>query len=707
MSHEKSSLDTQQWQGDNKPATQELARDFEQLEHGMDGYQEAARRNADTRHARWSGQSRDFRKHGAPGKVFPWDGASDIQDWSVDELVNEDVALALVAMWESEVAAHSHKPSSAADAFTAAQYMRYIMENLEELDDQAELAFNNYFEGGIFAMGTFWKEETALQQRKITLQEIAEFDNQLFILISDPNTQDEAILALQQLFPRAGKPQLRKAVKELRDSEDNSTILRLPVVIKARPFVRTFIMGEDILIPPETQDGDQLSRIHTIEYLEPATIRGRVHDEGWDEKWAEDVIERGKGIDNFPTHFRRRSLATRRFGIQTRKNLVKVVTTYQYASDKNGVPGWYYTVYSPHLPNNKQGNAHAAKNELLNFQPSRHPFTIGALERTTRRILDARGYGETARSAQNQLKIEQDSQIDNSGLSTVPTIEYISGTRPPEVGPGRKNAVRRKGSWGYVETPPSTNKSRQVEIDLRNHLRRRFGRATPDSDPTRTQAMNRRLIKRCLGFIRRVMINCWQLEVQFGKPETHFQVLGNQGMQVFQNNGHPFDFTFTFDTRKLDNADLLEEYKTIGDIAAKFDQKGEVNTSELLRGMLAAINPMVAQRVLQPPEVAQQEEIKEEMKMLEQMFAGFDVDVPESNINAPLRLQIVQGWIQGSENIPARDIQQRLQSDESFGARIQKHVQQLQFVITQQENATIGRLGTAPGNAPTQIAAPV
>lgn len=67
------------------------------------------------------------------------------------------------------------------------------------------------------------------------------------------------------------------------------------------------------------------------------------------------------------------------------------------------------------------------------------------------------------------------------------------------------------------------------------------------------------------------------------------------------------------------------------------------------------------------------------------------VNAPEG-ANSQLRLQVVQQWITGTEEIPAED--------EKFAQRIQTYVQQLEFQQQQQRNAMTGQLGAAPGNVP-------
>jgi len=81
------------------------------------------------------------------------------------------------------------------------------------------------------------------------------------------------------------------------------------------------------------------------------------------------------------------------------------------------------------------------------------------------------------------------------------------------------------------------------------------------------------------------------------------------------------------------------------------------------------------------------------------IFSGQVVNAPES-ANVQLRLQMLQQYLQGTEEIPASDIQERMQTDEQFAARLQNYASQLEFQQTQQRNALTGQLGAPPGNVP-------
>ena len=60
----------------------------------------------------------------------------------------------------------------------------------------------------------------------------------------------------------------------------------------------------------------------------------------------------------------------------------------------------------------------------------------------------------------------------------------------------------------------------------------------------------------------------------------------------------------------------------------------------------------------------------------------------------------------GTPEIPAQDVQNRMQEDENFAKRLQTYAGQLEMMQAQQKNAIVGALGTAPGNVPgTSVAA--
>jgi len=113
----------------------------------------------------------------------------------------------------------------------------------------------------------------------------------------------------------------------------------------------------------------------------------------------------------------------------------------------------------------------------------------------------------------------------------------------------------------------------------------------------------------------------------------------------------------------------------------------------------SAVDPNLAAKLIMPANEATTKEIIETSQDIAKIFSGQVVNALEG-ANSQLRLQVVQQWIQGTPEIPAEDVQARMQEDEKFAQRIQTYVGQLEFMQTQQKNALVGQLGTAPGNVP-------
>jgi hypothetical protein len=63
-------------------------------------------------------------------------------------------------------------------------------------------------------------------------------------------------------------------------------------------------------------------------------------------------------------------------------------------------------------------------------------------------------------------------------------------------------------------------------------------------------------------------------------------------------------------------------------------------------------------------------------------------------------MKVIESYLQGTEEIPAQDVQKRWQEDEAFKARLDAYVKQIQHQAQQRQNALTGKLGTPPGNVP-------
>jgi hypothetical protein len=153
------------------------------------------------------------------------------------------------------------------------------------------------------------------------------------------------------------------------------------------------------------------------------------------------------------------------------------------------------------------------------------------------------------------------------------------------------------------------------------------------------------------------------------------------------NPDEDFDIKISFDV--LNNDPETQEAR-LGQFVnlLQLDKNGRINTDSLLESMAAAIDPIMADAILQPAEQASQQVVKLVTDDLSKIFAG--IEMPARPNGAQVALQVIQQYV------AQPDVAQRVEQDEAFRGRLEKYAQQYQFALTQMQNAEIGRVGTAP-----------
>lgn len=194
---------------------------------------------------------------------------------------------------------------------------------------------------------------------------------------------------------------------------------------------------------------------------------------------------------------------------------------------------------------------------------------------------------------------------------------------------------------------------------------------------------------------------CWSLQRSYGTPDLWFRVTGNeQGAQiVMDETAELYDFDITWDSMNADSEKVLKKLETVGQVLAQYDRSGQARYDEYLRIFLEAVDPNLASKLIAPAQEATNKEIEETSADLAKIFSGQVVTAPQ-NANVQLRMQLMQQYLEGTQEIPAEDVQARVQEDEQFAARLQNYASQLEFQQIQQRNALTGALGAPPGNVP-------
>jgi len=259
-----------------------------------------------------------------------------------------------------------------------------------------------------------------------------------------------------------------------------------------------------------------------------------------------------------------------------------------------------------------------------------------------------------------------------------------------------------------MEIPRYSNASMEVEMQIRQLADKLTGRPTGPDDAVEANSVRQNLVNRWLEGWKQVLNRIWCLDRTYGGPQIWFRVTNNEqgAMLMMDETAEVYDFNITWNSMNQDEEKVLQKLDTIGKLMATYDRQGVSRFDIYLRKVIEAIDPNLANQLIMPSQEATTKEIIETSNDIAKIASGQVVNAPENGANPQLRLQVLQSYIQGSEAIPATDVQERLQSDENFAKRLQTYAGQLEFQQQQQMNARIGQLGTAPGNVPgTSVAA--
>jgi hypothetical protein len=413
-------------------------------------------------------------------------------------------------------------------------------------------------------------------------------------------------------------------------------------------------------------------------FLTAQELEKKVANEGWDEDWVENAIERLRGKDSM--YYDGEKLKTdTRLPITDDNDLVMVVYCYQRLIDEeDGSEGIYCTVFHP----STEGYA---KHELLNGYDD-YPFVVTRLSNNQKRMYEVQTFSDILRGPQMQIKTERDSRIDRASLATLPPLMHPAGKPPSDWGPGRRVPYRRLGEIQFGPTPPVDNGSIEVEVSMIGQADRSVGL---DMNNPLASMRQQYFVSKFLDHVRDVLNTAWKLFQRMGPDEVFFQVTGNPNPQVM-TKGSPdenFSIVVNFDSQSNDPETAETQLKNMVSLV-QLDRNGIMDVNKLLEFTASSINPIFADYVLQPAEEAQQKVMKNVTDDLAKIFAG--IEVPAQPNGAQIAMQLVQAYVQQP------DVAQRAQSDEAFAARLQKYAEAYQFQLQQAQNAEIGRIGTAP-----------
>ena len=683
--------------GEAGPDYPSLKRDFELCVSNLQPYVDQCRENYDTRFALWDGQSADGRKHAREGAKIdptPWDGASDLRVFLTDEAVNAKVAMLAMAFRKAQLVAVPVEGNDLKRAKIVSNFMKWLVQTqIPEIDREVELLGNYLCEKGVAATGQFWemtREKTLLTLQLSDLQ--AQFpEADVMVMLTDPAMTDTLRALFEEMYNCTAK-KARKMIEDLRTT--GRTTVPVAGREKSRPVVRAFNLDENLFIPNSSTDLETAPAVYRVQYFSAEQLRSFAATEGWDEKWVDAAISTCRGKYITPTTNEYIRVHSRSFNYiqEEMDNLIGVVYAYQRLSDEDGIPGIYLTVFTPLMGPDGGEHLGYAKHGLLGYAHGQYPFVIHRREFLSRRLHDSRGIPEVGKPIQDQIKVHKDSRIDAASLAILPPMGYPVGRPPARWGAGARIPERRPNEYHFLDRPMPDGNTEASETQLRNDFNRYLGFASATGDQQFALMKNQFETDKFMSSWSKAFRQIWSLYQQFGSEQVYFRVVGLRQQDPIQfikgGQDEEYDFILNYQVESMDTEKTFEKIKQIAQIVATADREGVVDYSEWLQAMIEAIDPTIAERIIQPKDVGQQKVVGELQDMLAKVYAGQDQDI---KVGTPpeLGLQVIQGYVQGDPVV-----QQRLQNpNDPFGKRIEKLTKQLQFQVQQRENAKIGRLG--------------
>jgi len=668
-----------------EPDIESLRYAYDQSVVELEAYFDLCRESYDERRNWWPGKSRDLRKHGAD--AFPWEGASDMESHVIDERITRLVSLFMASLSRANIRAFPVEVQDVARAKVVSNFLKWMISSgyISRFSREMELGANYLLERGLLISYVGWHSEDRKFLQRLDLNQIAQVSPQLAEMILAGQNEDQMVAMLQRTFDGVTVKRAKKALAELADVGS----AELPVVRRQvnAPEVKTLAPDGDFIFPPYVTDPQRAPYCFWKTYYTAQELQNKVATDGWDEDFVDLVIDRYRGvnIDSIEREQEgRRSLSLTDNAYEA-EELIEIVYGFQRLVDKeDGSEGIYCTVF--HKEFSGDGDVPGfAKFELLNGYED-YPVVVTKLSEDSKRLYDTMTVPSLLKGIQQQVKIERDSRIDRNSLATVPPILHPVGQAPTDWGPGRYVPYRRKGDIDFGPTPPYNQGSLEMEKTMEQQADRLVGL---DEVSPISQIRKQFLVDKFLSHCAEVISQCYRCFQRFGPDQIFFRVTGVPDPQMFNkgNADENFDVTISYDVL---NTDPEKQENKLNQMVSllQLDRNGRINVDNLLTLIAGSVDPVLADGVLEPVEVAQEKLLKDITDDLSKIYSG--IEVPARPSGAQAALQVIQQYSQQP------DVQQRLQEDEAFAARLQKYAGQYQFAIQQAQNAQIGRIGTQP-----------
>lgn len=661
--------------------------------------------NDRTRWARWPGQTEDGKKN---GKVlgydpFPFEGSSDIRVRLCDQICNDMTDIMISAVRQASIKIVSTgSTGSMPQASLSTQVFQWMLftQMKKELMRELKLAAEWRQQRGLTFIQVVWVQDTALEMREITLDDLVQIVSEnpkdetavLGLEALRPGGSDGiAIEFLQNLIPDLDDSDYERMVEELR--ADGKAEWKAEYLVKNRPSIKALRCYEEVFLPTNTHES-QSSRwwVHR-DWLTEDEVKDKENTDGWSPEFIEEVLK--KPGDSFLETTRERQRITsfensvNDWAVLDPKDLYEICWVTYRRSDADGVPGIYRRVISGNTP-----EIDAYGEELLDYDHGEYQYHDCSRERNNREVLLSRGVGEIVNTWQREKKTQRDFQTDASSMAILPPIKVKPSRSDAKLkfGPAAQIPVKSGDDVNFLQPPNNYNGSELVLNHLEQEVKDYFG--IYSDDPDRRAIARQNLVDGWFDDIESVFTQIWQLMQQFMDPVDI----------VLQTGGPPetvrvdrkmiqgqYQVKLQFDARDLDTEFQTKRMEFLKDTIIPLDTDAAIDRGMLAKRMYEWIDPVGAQEIVKPVETITQSEIDAEETDLTKIWAGLQPPLYQGGINAQLRLQVAEEALNKNPNI-----KERYGSDGIYKAMLDAHINNLQFLVDQEQNKEIGKTGVKP-----------
>jgi hypothetical protein len=689
----------------------------------------------DTRYCRWSGQTYDGRKWSSNvGKeVFPWEGASDIRPYIIDDLVIDDVDIMRMADRNCHMQTLGTNSQFDQQARETTSVLDWVNRNMlaEEMEREKELAAQWRQHYGSSVMGIDWYLDFDSEVVTVTLQQLmqmAMMDPMLgaFLEYLMRNMQKglsqadlgQAAQMFKMYFPEVDAPAqtpesqldpstrgVRPPPKPTRYTQDTTvqnssqalqSLMRTgsfsyhrPYIKENRPTVTAYRTYQDIFFFRNTYDLQRLPWLVRRDVIPKDAVMDRARYENWDPQYESEILERAGSTAllnlGLQTLFRFRD----RLYVDEMKELCEVYYAFHRGTDPKNRRETLVTIFHP--------NFDLIGRQLpLPYLHGKYPFVLCERETRSRSALESRGIGDIGMTGQAEIKLQKDSRNDRTALCTLPPLQVPlgRGKQQYKLGPRAQLGVMRPGELSWLPPPPLDNTTYQTEQSIRQDLYNYFGKSIEGVDPNKVLRKQQRLVDKWLAELRQVHIQIYQLCMQYLPDDIWATAAGDpaaipqRDRQSIQRN---LNLTLEYDSKDLNQEYVLQKLQLIQQMLVATDAAGVIDRAGLTMYAARALDPALARQLIQPQQQVTQAEINDEQDQLSKIADGIEPPMYTGGQNAQLRLQVIQNTMQQPGYINA------LRQNPISMELLQRRQQNLQQQVVQQQNAVTGKLGVPPG----------